>query len=540
MTVSDKVKPATATLLQQRQKLLQQFAATPQSAALALQLAQCYVSCGEAEAAFDTFMRFMQLCTHQLSYLAPFCSLLHQQGFAAQAARLYAHYCAKMPDRASLFYNHAYYLRFAGQYQQAITQYQQALRLNITQPEEVLLNIAVIFSDHLRQEELAEQALLQALQLKPDYVPALYNLANLAEQQGDKVRSEALFKRIVELDSHYYQAYARLADVMTFKQPQDPVIHQMLNAVASSKIDADSKINLHFALGKAFDDCQIYSKAAAHYIEANRLNAMTMPAYQPAATEQLMQQIIQTITPGWLKLHQLDSSAAPIFICGMFRSGSTLAEQILAQHSKVTAGGEIEFFHRELHCIYPLQCAGINQSVLMDLAQRYLQYCQQCFGSTEMLTDKRPDNYLYLGLLKALFPRAKFIFTRRNKPDNCLSVYFLRLGSAMNYANRLEHTIHYYQQHDLLMAHWQQMFGSDIYTLDYDQLVVQPETTLQPLLDFLGLEYQPQLLQFHQAKNAVKTASVWQVRQPLYKHASGRSSNYAAVLPELAQLLVEP
>lgn len=521
-------------LLQKRQQLQSQCAEAPNNAALALQLAQCYVRCAEPEEGVQEFQRFMRLCSQQLGYLAPFCALLQQHGFSAQAAKLYHYYCEKYPSQASLFYNQAYYLRFAGAYQQAIDTYRQALVRNISQPEEVLLNIAVIYSDHLRQEQAAEQALLQALQLKADFVPALYNLANLAEEQGDKARAETLFKRIIEVDSRYYQAYARLADVKIFEQQQDPVIQQMLLAVIDEQIDADSKINLYFALGKAFDDCRLYSQAAQYYTQANQLNAATMPVYQAAEVELQIEQIIQTITPAWLAAHQLDTKAAPVFICGMFRSGSTLAEQILAQHSKVTAGGEIEFFRRELQNNYPQRFTDVTTTELKDLAQRYLQYCQECFGATDLLTDKRPDNYLYLGVLKAIFPRAKFIFTRRNTLDNCLSVYFLRLGKAMNYANRLDHTLHYYQQHERLMAHWQQLFGSDIFTLDYDQLVKQPEATLKPLLAFLDLEYQPELLQFHCAKNAVKTASVWQVRRPLYQHASGRRHNYAAFLQQLA------
>lgn len=522
-------------VLKQRQQLEFQRDIAPENAAFALQLAEFYVTCAEVQQAVEEFQRFMKLCSHQLSYLAPFCSLLYQHGFAAQAAKLYAFYCDLYPARATLLYNHAYYLRFTGAYQQAIEKYQQALKYNIAEPEEVLLNIAVIYSDHLRQEQEAEQALLQALQLKPDYVPALYNLANLAEEQGNKPRAEALFKKILKVDGCYFQAYARLADVMTFEQQQDPVIQQMLSAAADRRVDADSKINLHFALGKAFDDCRLYAKAAQHYAEANRLNAMMMPVYQAADFTSAIQQIIQTITPAWLATHQLDTKATPIFICGMFRSGSTLAEQILAQHSDITAGGEIEFFHRELSNTYPQQFTQVTGSALNDLARRYLQYCRQCFGDTEVLTDKRPDNYLYLGLLKALFPRAKFIFTRRNKLDNCLSVYFLRLGKVMNYANQLDHILHYYQQHERLMAHWQQLFGVDIFTLDYDQLVKQPEASLKPLLAFLGLEYQPQLMKFHQAKNAVKTASVWQVRRPLYQHASGRWYNYAAYFSELVR-----
>lgn len=533
MVFSDLSANSEKTLLEQCEHLREKCALAPDNAVFAMELAQCYVKCAEPTKAVEEFQRFMRLCDNQLRYLAPFCNLLHQYAFAAYAAQLYERYSLQYPSQASLVYNHAYYLRFAGSYHQAITQYKKALQLNISQPEEVMLNIAVIYSDHLRQATLAEQALMQALQLKPDYIPALYNLANLAEEQGDKTRAEHLFRQVITVDRRYYQAYARLADIKTFEHPQDPIILNMLLAVSDPQLSIDTKINLHFALGKAFDDCKLYADAAHHFITANNLNASTMPAYDPLVIEQQVALIMRTITPEWLTRHQLDNKVQPIFICGMFRSGSTLAEQILSQHGSITAGGEIEFFWRELKASYPEAFARIAPSALHDLSQRYIEYCKQCFGRTELLTDKRPDNYLFMGLLKALFPKAKFIYTLRNQYDNCLSIYFLRLAKDMNYANKIEHILHYYQQHELLMMHWQKMFGSDIYTLDYDALVQRPEATLQGVMRFLSLDYTPTLLAFHNAKNPVKTASVWQVRRPLYQHASGRHRYYMPYLPDL-------
>jgi len=528
-----KVNPGKPGVMQTQtlESLVMRSAAEPENYNLQLQLAYFYSENGDADHALSCFRRVMQLTEHHLKHLAPFCAVLHKYGFSQQAASLYADYCCLFPTKASLFYNHAFYLRFAGQYSAAIAQYQHALQLNISEPEEVLLNIAVIYSDHLRQEENARQTLMSALQLKPDYVPALYNLANLAEERGDKAEAEALFRRVLDADPKYYQAYARLADVVTFNSKDDLLLTQLKRVLNEPSVAQDSRINLHYALGKAFDECGAYAEAFEQFNAANKLNSLTMPPYVPSETERQIQQIIHTLDRDWLDKHMQRNDASPIFICGMFRSGSTLAEQILAQHSQITAGGEIDFFHKHLRNIYPQQFTTVSAADLTQLASRYLEYCEQCFPAAIRLTDKRPDNYLYMGLLKALFPRAKFIYTKRNKIDNCLSVFFLRLGSAMNYANSLQDTIHYYQQHEILMSHWQQMFGQDIYTLDYDQLVMHPETTLKPLLGFLGLEYQAELLHFHTAKNAVKTASVWQVRKPLYKSASGRRHNYSDILP---------
>jgi len=533
--MQSKVSPNKSGVTQKQllDSLVTRSLAEPDNYNLQLQLAYLYSENGDVEHALSCFRRVMQLTEHQLKHLAPFCAVLHKGGFSLQAAGLYADYCCLFPTQASLFYNYAFYLRFAGQYTAAIAQYQHALQLNISEPEEVLLNIAVIYSDHLRQEDNARQTLMSVLQLKPDYVPALYNLANLAEERGDKAEAEALFRRVLDADPKYYQAYARLADVVTFKNKGDLLIVQLKRVLNEPSVAQDSRINLHYALGKAFDECGAYAEAFHHFTAANKLNSLTMPSYEPLETERKMQQIIHTLDRNWLHKNIQRNDASPIFICGMFRSGSTLIEQVLAQHRQITAGGEIDFFHKHLRNIYPQQLSPVFAADLTQLAGRYLEYCKQCFPSAIWLTDKRPDNYLYMGLLKALFPRAKFIYTKRNKIDNCLSVFFLRLGSTMNYANSLQDTIHYYQQHEILMSHWQQMFGQDIYTLDYDQLVLQPEMTLKPLLSFLGLEYQAELLHFYSASNTVKTASVWQVRKPLYKSASGRRHNYSDLLPAM-------
>lgn len=523
-------------LLSHIQQLESQDSTKPLSSERLLELSECCVQAGDIDKAYHYFARFMSSHSQSINFLSPFCRLLHRSGYAEYAAKLYGQYCEIYPNQASFFYNYAYYLRFAGAYEQAIQQYERALSLNISQPEEVYLNIAVIYSDHLRNELAAKQSLLQSLKAKPDYLPALYNLANLAEEMGDKQAALTLFNKIISIDADYFEAYARLADILVFNDEHDSIIENMLRAARSPKADLSTQIDLHFALGKAFDDCKAYEKAFEHYNRANALNSATMSEYSPGEFEDKIQQIINTLDSEWLKKYSSISDAKLIFICGMFRSGSTLIEQILAQHNLITPGGENEFFKRTLQESFPQRFAFAEEAVLKELAQRYLDYCKTCYGEFQVLTDKRPDNYLFLGLLKALFPNAKFIFTQRNKLDNCLSVYFLRLGQAMNYANNLEHIIHYYDQHELLMSHWKRLFGADIYTLNYDQLVKAPEATLKPLLEFLGLDYQPELLQFHHAKNAVKTASVWQVRRPLYQHASGRSSNYVVYLKDILRM----
>jgi hypothetical protein len=146
------------------------------------------------------------------------------------------------------------------------------------------------------------------------------------------------------------------------------------------------------------------------------------------------------------------------------------------------------------------------------------------------VTDKRPDNFLHIGLIKTLFPAAKIIHTRRDRLDNLLSLYFLHLGAGMPYALGLADAAHWHGEYERLMAHWKRLYPNDIFDIDYDALVREPEPAIRALLDFLGLDWEGQLLDFHRRSSAVKTASVWQVREPLHARSSGRWRNYETAL----------
>ena len=175
----------------------------------------------------------------------------------------------------------------------------------------------------------------------------------------------------------------------------------------------------------------------------------------------------------------------------------------------------------------------------MQLAASYLDMLARLFPHGERVTDKRPDNFLYIGLIKRLFPDARIIHTARNALDNCLSIYFLHLDHSMSYALDLADIGHYYVQYRRLMTHWKTLYGADILDLDYDALVREPRPAIQRLTAFCGLEWEEACLSFEQTARAVKTASVWQVREPLYRRSSGRWRNYAAQLAPLAAYLRE-
>jgi len=263
-------------------------------------------------------------------------------------------------------------------------------------------------------------------------------------------------------------------------------------------------------------------------------------SYDRRRQELFVDQLIDTFGQDRRDVAPRTSSGSPIFICGMFRSGSTLVEQVLAGHSLVTAGGEIDLLpmlvQTEL-APFPGRMAHTSAPQVAALAARYLAAVSRQFPEARRITDKRPDNFLYIGLIKQLFPDAKIVHTTRDALDNCLSIYFLHLDHGMSYARDLMDIGHYYRQYQRLMAHWKSQFGADILDFDYDAFVRNPRPAVEKLLAHCDLGWEESCLSFHQVRNAVKSASVWQVREPLYRHASGRSRNYARHLEALRAYL---
>jgi hypothetical protein len=176
---------------------------------------------------------------------------------------------------------------------------------------------------------------------------------------------------------------------------------------------------------------------------------------------------------------------------------------------------------------------------LDGIAARYQAELMRVSGDAAFVTDKRPDNFLYLGLIKRLFPNAKIVHTTRNALDNCLSIFFLHLEQQMSYALNLKDIGHFYREYRRLMAHWKSQFSGDIFDFNYDALVSNPEPQFRALCEFLGVAWPGQVPEVAARSAVVKTASVWQVRQPLYRSSSGRSRHYLEELGELRAELAD-
>jgi tetratricopeptide (TPR) repeat protein len=471
--------------------------------------------------------------------------LIDRQGRIAEAFAAYERILKRWPDLPDCWYNLAMLQRKTGQFSAALTSYQNALDRGVTKPEEVHLNRGVIYSDYLRQDAAAERELLTALALNPAYVPALINLANLHEDLGRREPALAAYERILELDPRCFEALARYAHLKIFSGPDDPLIGRLRRAVVDPDASAADRASLGFALGRALDSCGAYTAAFDAYATANRHSGESarpgVTRYDRSVEERYIDRLIAAF-PGKGASVTRTAQPYPIFVCGMFRSGSTLIEQLLAGHPRVSAGGELDLvphIAQQALAPFPESMGSVAPQRLEALAAGYLTSLAQLFPGAEYATDKRPDNFLYIGLIKRLFPSAKIVHTTRDPLDNCLSILFLHLDHRMSYALDLMNIGHHYRQYLRLMAHWKRLFGADILDVNYDLFVHDPAPVAARLLDFLGLEWDDRCLALPQAGRAIKTASVWQVREPLHRRSSGRARHYARELSALRSYLDE-
>lgn len=460
---------------------------------------------------------------------------LRRAGRTLEALAAYEALLAAHPNLPDSWYNLALLQRKAGRPEAALASYDQALRRGVSDPEEVRLNRAVILSDDLRRETEAEAELNGALALNPRYVPALLNLGNLHEDRGRRAEAVAAYEAILALDPNDPDALARLGGLAAPAGPDDPLIGRLRGAIDRHGAAADAALG--FSLGRMLDAAGAYDEAFAAYAAANAASRTSGSArYDRAAMEAQVDALIAAFPEPWTGPPAAGTRPPPVFICGMFRSGSTLIEQVLASHARVTAGGELDLIPamtRGPLAPWPASLKTTAPATLDALAAGYLATLTATFPNADLLTDKRPDNLMHVGLIKRLFPDARIVNTVRDPLDNALSVYFLHLDHGMAYALDLLDIGHHQRQQQRMMAHWKALYPGDILEFDYDAFVADPRPALESLLAFLGLDWDDNCLGFHRLDNAVKTASAWQVREPLYQRSSGRSRHYQRQLAPL-------
>lgn len=462
-----------------------------------------------------------------------------------EALGVLARSMAIQPDRPEAMIIMASYLLDLGRTKGALYACQRALR---NKPDHVgALNLMGRILRDLEDFAGSVEHCRKALALKPDTPDILNNLGISLLEIGDLDGATAALSRAAELEPNSIPTFINLASAKKFKSG-DPEIKVLEDAVARTDINEDQRMSLHYALGKAYDDAKEYRKAFQQFMAGAAIKRKKL-VYDEQPTLRLFDRIRHVFTPKLIaeKAGFGDPTLRPIFIVGMPRSGSTLVEQILASHPQIYGAGEVKYLHQGVLEVdrefgsavrYPELMHLIEESQLQTIINYYRENLPDLPAGKTRITDKMLTNYYYVGLIYLLFPNARVIHCKRNAVDTCISCYSKMFREDMPYTYDLKEIAHYYQKYHELMQHWKAVLPQHyILEVKYEEVVGNLETEARRIISHCDLEWDPACLEFHKNERPVKTASVTQVRQPLYASSVERWRNYGELVDPLVREL---
>jgi Tfp pilus assembly protein PilF len=392
----------------------------------------------------------------------------------------------------------------------------------------------------------------QALRLKPRDAAISINLAVALAEQGLLDEAVAQIRQTLEFQPDHAMAYYLLSELAAEGRCQfAPAEVDRIKVIMTSSASSVSERSLcSFAMARVLNQEGRHDDAFDCFEQANILKKHLFEerniAFDAQAHEAMIDRIIGTYDQAYFEGAQRwgTETEVPVFIIGIPRSGSTLVEQILASHSQVVGVGEIGEFHQftaksdTVTELYETQLPT-DQRAAGKLAADYLQWLAKAAPGAARVTNKTLQNFLHLGLIATVFPRARIIHCRRDPLDTCLSCYFTNFLSV-TFATSLDDIGAYYRSYDKLMAHWSRVLPVRIHEVCYEELVHDQEGVTRTLLGYCGLDWHESCLAFFKTRRIVRTASRHQVRKPISAQAIGRWKHYRHRLGPLFLALGSP
>ncbi len=386
----------------------------------------------------------------------------------------------------------------------------------------------------------------EAARLNPGEVRLPLSIGHLLKTLGQRRESEAAYKKCLDLDPNFGEAYWSLADLKNyvFSEAEIAAMQALLQGDGGDDVD---QAHLHFALGRAYEHKKDYAVAFEHYAIGNARRRKTVP-FDIEVFENKTRRVRECFDAAFFaqRIHAGHPDRAPIFIVGLPRSGSTLVEQILASHSSVEGTFELpnvltivrEFDHANpQRDAYPESVRAVPPEHFTMLGRRYIEETAPIRTGRAHFIDKMPNNFSHVGLIHAMLPKAIVIDMRRHPMDSCFSTFKQYFAEGQSFSYDLETLGRYYRCYLSLMDHWDQVLPGKVLHLGYEALVRDPQTHIRRLLAHCGLEFEPACLAFHETKRSVRTASAEQVRQPLYASGVGYWRHFEPQLEPLRRAL---
>lgn len=501
------------------------------------------------EAAFQNIAQAVRLNPQVTLYHRNLGEIARRFGRLEQAILSGKAACVLSPNDLDAHYNLGLAYTDTKEYSKAIVHYRKAIKIN---PKHGLSwNNLGSALEQQGDKKAALKAYEKAVAINPQHAEAQNNQGAIYSEEGNLEEARISFAAAIAARPEFVEAHYNLSSLKTY-QLDDPHLAMLEKVYADrEQLSSHARIRYDFALGKALDDIGQYDRAFAAYEEGNRLQHHLLPCDERRA-DQLVDAIINTFTPEFIasKLDQrvptLGKGKTPIFIVGMPRSGTTLLEQILSSHPSVFGAGELTILNEVISEItktstdhfYTQDLARLSKANWQKIGKNYLQRTWTLSPKSAFITDKMPANFFYLGLIYLTLPNAKIIHAMRDPMDSCFSCYSRLFNDTMEFAYDQETLGRYYQRYMRLMKHWERVLpAGTILDLPYEDMVTNTEAQSKRVLEFVGLPWNADCLEFYKNERLVKTASVAQVRKPIYQTSVARWKHFARHLKPLYELV---
>ena len=512
----------------------------PEDTEVQYDLGTLLMKLGNLPQAETCFRRVTEIKRNHAEALYSLGNVRQQLGQYAEAVTSYRQLLKLKPNHAMVLNNLASALKEVGQSGEAEEKYLSALKL---EPNSALIlrNYGSLLRSVMRLAE-AEQYFLRALEVDPKCIPAMLDLGLLYIFNGAADQAEQQFWKVLEIEPG--NLYARFLLTRTQKaKADDKNLSELIAREQAGKatLSHEDAFLLQFALGKCFDDLGDYDRAFPHFIEGSRLKRSTFQ-YDANQITRCYDEVIKIFNQDLFdRLRGAgNKSAAPIFVLGMPRSGTTLTEQIIASHPDVHGAGELPDLPRISQSTvagvpgYPANIRALDHKALTQWADEYIGCLAQYAPNAKYVTDKMPDNFWLIGLIHLMLPNAKIIHVNRSPMDTCLSCFTTLFDRGLEQTYDLGEMGHYYHDYARLMDHWRSVLPAGAFLdVQYEDIVADLEPQARRIIDFCGLEWRDECLAFHKSERAIGTASMTQVRNPVYKSSLDRWRSYEQYLGPL-------
>jgi tetratricopeptide (TPR) repeat protein len=521
----------------------------PEAAALHFNLGNVLRALNQPGAAKAAYAEALTLDPNLAQAHANLGQLLYREGQLAEALPWLRQAVEFKPDDANLWEQLGDLHTDREAPAEAIPCYERSL---ILKPERALVHNALGWA--LQEEGRiadAEEHYLTAERLNPGIPGTQVNIGGLEEERGNLDEAAACFRKALELNPAYGLPHARLATLLRGKLP-DADRAALEARLAELSDDDEARPALQFGLAQVLDACGEFDGAGDCLRAANALSLAHAKKrhrdYDAAQHDEFVVSLLKGFDRAFFArtANGANSSRRPVFVFGLPRSGTTLIEQILASHSRIHGAGELFLVRRSFEAIpgvlqrsdWPINCLPhVDGSTVGKLARQHLQWLDGLDGGkADRIVDKMPDNYLYVGFIAAMFPNAVLIHCLRDLRDVAVSCWMTHFRS-IRWANDQDHIAGRFTQYRRVMDHWRRVLPAPIHEVVYEDTVDDVEAVARRLVAACGMEWEPVCLEFHRTRRVVRTASVAQVRQPIYRQSVARWKHYRNTLGDLFERL---